>query len=81
MTSQSSHFEREVLEKSKERSKLVGTSPGAPSASLEQYLQKETPEREAQEEPIAHAPFQGWLDRFRTPAYVGIVADCGYQPG
>jgi hypothetical protein len=70
-----------VLEQSKERSKLAGTSPGAPSASLEQYLQKETPEREAQEEPIAHAPFQGGLDRFRAAASVGIVADCCHQPG
>ena len=70
-----------MLELSKERAKLAGTSPGAPSASLEQYLQQETPEREAQEEPIAHAPFQGGLDRFRTPACVGIGADGCHQPG
>jgi hypothetical protein len=47
---------------------------------LEQYLQQETPEREAQEKPIEYAPLQGWLDRFRGPAYIRIVAASCPQP-
>jgi len=43
-------------------------------ANLEQYLQEETPEREAQEEPIEHAPLQGRLDRFRAPGCMERVA-------
>jgi hypothetical protein len=69
-----------VLEKSKKRSLLAETSLGLFSASLEQYRQKDSPEREAQEETIEHTALERWLDRFRAPAYSGIVADASPQP-
>src|SRR5713101_9787830 len=78
---QSSHCEKNsCLRNQNERSLLVGLSPSSPSAHLEQYLQEKTPEREAQEEPIEHAPLQGRLNRFRAPACVDMVAGSCHQP-